>query len=68
MQSSTAPSLEAAAAPVEGRSPWQDARRRFMRNRAAVASLVRAGADRAGLHRRPVAAAERRSTPPTGTR
>ena len=25
---------------VEGRSLWQDARRRFMHNRAAVASLV----------------------------
>src|SRR3954447_5983007 len=31
-----------AEAPVAtpGRSPWSDARRRFMRNRAAVASLV----------------------------
>ena len=25
---------------VEGRSPWADARRRFMKNKAAVASLV----------------------------
>lgn len=25
---------------VEGRSLWQDARRRFMHNRAAVASLI----------------------------
>ena len=40
-QGSLAPLLEkAAAAPVEGRSPWQDARLRFMRNKAAVASLV----------------------------
>lgn len=29
-----------AAAPVKGRSPWLDARIRFMRNRAAVASMV----------------------------
>ena len=29
---------------VEGRSLWQDARRRFMHNRAAVASLI-TGAD-----------------------
>ncbi|SME93072.1 ABC transporter permease subunit [Pseudogulbenkiania subflava] len=29
-----------AAAPVEGRSPWVDARHRFLRNKAAVASLV----------------------------
>ncbi len=32
---------------VEGRSLWQDARRRFMHNRAAVASSGRAGAYRA---------------------
>ena len=29
-----------ASAPVEGRSPWVDARHRFLRNKAAVASLV----------------------------
>lgn len=29
-----------AAAEVKGRSPWADARRRFLRNRAAVAGLV----------------------------
>ena len=41
-QGSLVPALESvlAAAPVEGRSPWQDARMRFMRNKAAVASLV----------------------------
>ena len=27
-------------APVEGRSPWVDARRRFFRNKAAVASMI----------------------------
>ncbi|MGZ5848834.1 MAG: ABC transporter permease [Ramlibacter sp.] len=32
--------LAEAPAPVPGRSPWSDARRRFMRNRAAVISLV----------------------------
>ena len=32
--------LERAAVPVPGRSPWRDARTRFMRNRAAVVSLV----------------------------
>ena len=32
--------LAEAPAPAPGRSPWSDARRRFMRNRAAVASLV----------------------------
>jgi oligopeptide transport system permease protein len=31
--------LERAAAPAPGRSPWRDARTRFMRNKAAVASL-----------------------------
>ncbi|MGI4858401.1 MAG: ABC transporter permease subunit [Janthinobacterium lividum] len=37
-----APALGAAvtALPVAGRSPWQDARTRFVRNKAAVASLV----------------------------
>ncbi|MGI4862113.1 MAG: peptide ABC transporter permease, partial [Janthinobacterium lividum] len=37
-----APALGAAvtAPPVAGRSPWQDARTRFVRNKAAVASLV----------------------------
>ncbi|MGI4983992.1 MAG: ABC transporter permease subunit [Janthinobacterium lividum] len=37
-----APALGAAvtAPPVAGRSPWQDARARFVRNKAAVASLV----------------------------
>src|SRR5471032_2498598 len=40
-QGSLVPALEAAlAAPVEGRSPWQDARLRFRRNKAAVISLV----------------------------
>nr|WP_294867321.1 ABC transporter permease subunit [uncultured Pseudogulbenkiania sp.] len=29
-----------ASAPIEGRSPWFDARHRFLRNKAAVASLV----------------------------
>ncbi|MGL6070615.1 MAG: peptide ABC transporter permease, partial [Craterilacuibacter sp.] len=28
------------ALPVAGRSPWRDARERFFRNKAAVASLV----------------------------
>lgn len=32
--------LERAAAPARGRSPWRDARTRFMRNKAAVASLA----------------------------
>ncbi|WP_427913173.1 ABC transporter permease [Ramlibacter sp. MMS24-I3-19] len=32
--------LAATPAPAPGRSPWSDARRRFMRNRAAVVSLV----------------------------
>ncbi len=32
--------LERAAAPPRGRSPWRDARTRFMRNRAALVSLV----------------------------
>ena len=32
--------LERAAAPARGRSPWRDARTRFMRNKAAVVSLV----------------------------
>ena len=32
--------LAEAPAPVPGRSPWSDARRRFLRNRAAVVSLV----------------------------
>jgi oligopeptide transport system permease protein len=41
MKTSLAPLLEkAAAAPLEGRSPWQDARLRFMRNKAAVTSAV----------------------------
>jgi oligopeptide transport system permease protein len=31
--------LERAAAPARGRSPWRDARTRFMRNKAAVVSL-----------------------------
>ncbi len=31
--------LEQAATPTPGRSPWRDARTRFMRNKAAVASL-----------------------------
>jgi oligopeptide transport system permease protein len=40
-QGSLVPALEAVlAAPVEGRSPWQDARLRFRRNKAAVISLV----------------------------
>ncbi|MDN0075235.1 ABC transporter permease subunit [Crenobacter sp. SG2303] len=41
-QSTLADTLSAnlAAAPVEGRSPWRDARERFLRNKAAVASLV----------------------------
>lgn len=39
---SLAPALEQAvtALPVAGRSPWQDARRRFSRNRAALISVV----------------------------
>jgi len=39
---SLAPALEQAvtALPVAGRSPWQDARRRFSRNRAALVSVV----------------------------
>jgi len=32
--------LAATPAPTPGRSPWSDARRRFIRNRAAVVSLV----------------------------
>jgi oligopeptide transport system permease protein len=32
--------LENAAAPSRGRSPWRDARTRFVRNKAAVVSLV----------------------------
>lgn len=32
--------LERAAVPTPGRSPWRDARTRFMRNKAAVASLA----------------------------
>jgi oligopeptide transport system permease protein len=32
--------LERAAAPPRGRSPWRDARTRFMRNKAALVSLV----------------------------
>ena len=36
--------MTAAATPVDiapaGRSPWRDARQRFLRNRAAVASVV----------------------------
>ncbi|HWI82231.1 ABC transporter permease [Ramlibacter sp.] len=32
--------LQQAAAPAPGRSPWRDARTRFMRNRAAVVSLA----------------------------
>jgi oligopeptide transport system permease protein len=32
--------LERAAAPLRGRSPWRDARTRFMRNKAAVVSLA----------------------------
>jgi oligopeptide transport system permease protein len=32
--------LERAAAPPRGRSPWRDARTRFMRNKAAVVSLA----------------------------
>jgi len=40
-QGSLVPALESVlAVPVEGRSPWQDARMRFARNKAAVASLV----------------------------
>ncbi len=40
-QGSLVPTLTAALAePVGGRSPWQDARLRFRRNKAAVASLV----------------------------
>lgn len=40
-QGSLVPALEAVLAePVQGRSPWQDARLRFRRNKAAVASLV----------------------------
>ncbi|WP_029770427.1 ABC transporter permease subunit [Pseudogulbenkiania sp. MAI-1] len=41
-QSALAAVLDGAAtvAPVEGRSPWVDARHRFLRNKAAVASLV----------------------------
>jgi oligopeptide transport system permease protein len=34
------PDLLAGVAPVEGRSLWQDARRRLLRNRAAVVSMV----------------------------
>ena len=39
---SLAPALEQAvtALPGAGRSPWQDARRRFSRNRAALVSVV----------------------------
>ena len=41
MKASLAPLLQKAAdAPLEGRSPWQDARLRFMRNKAAVVSLL----------------------------
>jgi oligopeptide transport system permease protein len=40
-QASLAPALaKLADAPLEGRSPWQDARLRFSRNKAAVVSLV----------------------------
>jgi oligopeptide transport system permease protein len=40
-QGTLVPALESVlAAPVAGRSPWQDARMRFARNKAAVASLV----------------------------
>ncbi|WP_423908177.1 ABC transporter permease subunit [Caballeronia sp.] len=40
-QGSLVPALDAMlAVPVEGRSPWQDARLRFRRNKAAVVSLV----------------------------
>ena len=40
-QGTLVPALESVlAVPVEGRSPWQDARMRFARNKAAVASLV----------------------------
>lgn len=41
-QQALADSIEAsvAAAPVDGRSPWRDARERFFRNKAAVVSLV----------------------------
>ena len=40
-QGSLVPALESVlAVPVEGRSPWQDARMRFARNKAAVARLV----------------------------
>jgi len=41
-QSTLADALSAnlASAPVEGRSPWRDARERFLRNKAAVASLI----------------------------
>jgi oligopeptide transport system permease protein len=41
-QRSVMPALTAAASalPVVGRSPWQDARRRFIRNRAAVVSVA----------------------------
>jgi oligopeptide transport system permease protein len=40
-QGSLVPALESVlAVPVEGRSPWQDARMRFARNKAAVASVV----------------------------
>ncbi|MDO5653488.1 MAG: ABC transporter permease subunit [Brachymonas sp.] len=44
MPSSAATAISAAQAPdatsVQGRSPWQDARRRFIRNKAAVVSLI----------------------------
>jgi oligopeptide transport system permease protein len=40
-QGTLVPALESVlAVPVAGRSPWQDARMRFARNKAAVASLV----------------------------
>jgi oligopeptide transport system permease protein len=41
--SSVAPTVQAATAAPAGRSPWTDARIRFMRNRAAVVSLVLLG-------------------------
>ena len=55
------------AGEVEGRSLWQDARRRLFRNKAAVVSMVAAGADPVGAPSSPPGSARIRSTRSTGT-
>ena len=57
----------AGVAAVEGRSLWQDARRRLFRNRAAVVSMVGAGADRGARAARPAGSARTPTTRSIGS-